>query len=104
MAEPTDKRSEIEVQHRHDLARALDQFNAADVRELSRRFGPGTRGMHELWDRLHVLNDNWHDFVVEHPACLLDPELYEEASRIGELIGRLYQRAGQMDTGASTRA
>jgi|GEM_PF-4561488 len=93
--------SRVETQRLHDLAVTRECFNVTSDEALAQRFGPGTHGMHELWDRVHVLNDNWHDFVIEHASCLLHADLYAEADRIGTLISRFYQMVGQKDSEAS---
>ncbi len=93
--------SRIEVQRLDDLAASRECFGVTSDEALVERFGPGTYGLHELLDRAHVLNNNWHDFIVDHTSCLLHADLYAEATRIGELIGQFYQMVGQKDSDTS---
>lgn len=65
--------------------------------ETEERFGPGSFGMHELLDRLHVVQSGWHDHVLTHAACTLYPDLFLQAYKIADMISDLYQMVGCKD-------
>ena len=36
------------------------------------------------------------DFLLNHPAALLNPELYEQATKASRALAKLYQMVGQV--------
>ncbi len=81
--------SNTEVERQHAFKLAQQSYPGSDLRS---RFGPGTVGQHELWDRLHVFQCMWSDHIASHPAMAIDPEGFAMSERVGELIGKIYQR------------
>jgi hypothetical protein len=55
---------------------------------------PGTYGCHELLDRLALVANNLDDWVVSHPACLMNPDWYASAASALDTLWDLYQRVG----------
>ena len=54
---------------------------------------PGTMGFHELCDRSMVLSGQVFDLLVEHPAAVLDPELYALAHAAHNALWQLHRAA-----------
>ena len=49
---------------------------------------------HEALDRTFLINQTFHDFIVEHEFVKATPELAAKAEKIDELLGKLYQAIG----------
>jgi hypothetical protein len=57
-------------------------------------YEPGSHGCHELLDRTNLIGDNLEHYVLEHPACMLNPEWYALAEKAVSALRELYQRVG----------
>jgi hypothetical protein len=57
-------------------------------------YKPGSFGCHELLDRISMLGDTVEEFVLDHPACLQNPEWYALADQAVVSLRELYQRVG----------
>jgi hypothetical protein len=57
-------------------------------------FKPGSFGCHELLDRTNLLADTLEQFVLSHPACLLNRDWYALADQAVSALRGLYQRVG----------
>lgn len=68
-----------------------------DYENLEEQFGPQSLGNHELLDRASLLVHNWEQFVLEHPSCILDKELFKKAYVINDLMADFYQSVGQQE-------
>lgn len=44
--------------------------------DLEERFAPDSVGWYELHDRLHMIRHMWGEFIHDHPACCLYPEVF----------------------------
>jgi hypothetical protein len=64
---------------------------------LDDHFGRDTDGSHELADRATLLLNNWSDYVLDHPSCILNFELYQRATEIMNLMCDFYQAASEND-------
>ena len=54
-------------------------------------FAAGSFGAHEFLDRVSVVADFIDRTLLDHPACILNPEWFSAASRLVEVLGDLYQ-------------
>ncbi|MEX0700960.1 MAG: hypothetical protein WD069_02580 [Planctomycetales bacterium] len=90
MKETPSRAAEIE-QERQELVRELVAEDGAD---WDSGFEPGTYGCHELFDRTHVVVNLLDISILNHPACIRDPQWYELASRALQLLDELYQSVG----------
>lgn len=55
---------------------------------------PGEIGCHELLDRLNVMNNVFNDHIMDHPACICNPDWFATANHISDLMADLYQKIG----------
>jgi hypothetical protein len=88
MKTPADRAAERE--RREKLRDAAEDAPA----EYLTQFAPGTFGCHELLDRLLVVGDTVEEHVLDHPACLANPEWYGLANQAVKALRELYQRVG----------
>ena len=72
-------------QHRQELLKGIE--NASNY-EL------GSFGCHELLDRLHLVSQILQEYVLEHPACVLQPAWFAAASKAADTLSDLYQVIG----------
>ncbi len=79
--------TEVESQ-RHD---AIAEIEAVDGPAWTDGYEPGTFGCHELLDRVHRISSLFQERVLEHPACLQNPEWYQLANSAVETIEKLYR-------------
>lgn len=54
-------------------------------------------GWHEAIDRTFLVQDFFQNSVVDHPVISHTQELAQMADEIGTLLGKLYQRIGELD-------
>lgn len=54
-------------------------------------------GTHELADRAALQMNMWYDYIVEHPSCVVRPELFALARQIADGMHNFYQKAGLID-------
>lgn len=76
----------VEKQRLHSL-KALEDATP-DCRE---RWAPGTIGFHELCDRSAVLANQVDELLQEHPATLVDPDLYALAATAVDALANFHQ-------------
>ena len=43
-------------------------------------FGEKSVAAYEIFDRSKVITEMWKNLVMSHPACIMNKELYEQAS------------------------
>ena len=86
----TVKSSDAEVERQRRIA----EMAAEDGPDWSEQFKPGSFGCHELLDRTNLLADSLEQFVLSHPACLLDRDSYALADQAVSALRELYQRVG----------
>ena len=65
--------------------------------EVLRHFGPGSYGIHELLDRLFVVQQNIDQFILESPAISLNLEAFVYASVASYLLADAYQAVALAD-------
>ena len=82
--------SEIEAD-RERLAKELAVEHGPGWAE---QYRPGSVGCHELLDRAALLTDLLERHVLEHPACIANPEWYALAEQAAAALRELYQRIG----------
>jgi hypothetical protein len=63
-------------------------------------YRPGSSGCHELLDRTALFADMLEQHLLEHPACLANPEWYLLAEQSAAALRDLYQRIGADHLGA----
>jgi hypothetical protein len=63
-------------------------------------FRPGSAGCHELLDRTALLNDLLERYLLEHPACVANPEWYLLAQQAAAALQELYQQVGTLHLGS----
>lgn len=84
-----------DMDEREELLNAAVEENGLEsMDELVDRFGPESYGNHEAVDRIYVAESNWSEHVGGHPSIMLDPEAFEKALKISELMAELYQHMG----------
>jgi hypothetical protein len=72
----------------------LKTLLAEEGREYLEGFRPGTFGCHELLDRASLLGDAVEENILNHPACVQNPEWYALAERALAALRELYQEVG----------
>ena len=72
-------------QHRQELLKEIE--NPSD-------YEFGSFGCHELLDRLHLVSQILQEYVLEHPACVLQPAWFVSASKAASILCDLYQVVG----------
>jgi hypothetical protein len=50
--------------------------------------------LHELLDRLHIMQNIWESTIQNHPAC--ETLMKDKAETVQVLIGRCYQAIGKI--------
>ncbi len=83
------------VETESDRRRLLDELDAEYGPEWSRINAPGSFGCHELLDRTNLIGDLVEGSLLNHPACVGNPEWFALASQAVESLRELYQRIGQ---------
>lgn len=63
-------------------------------------FEPGSTGCHELLDRASIVADMIERCLLDHPACLTNPEWYRLAEQASAAVQRLYQLIGETHLGS----
>lgn len=51
--------------------------------------------VHELLDRLHIMQNMWEECIQNHPASIVFIE--DKAEKVQDLIGALYQEIGRIE-------
>lgn len=72
-----------------DLEKDNDLYEA-----IFKDFGPNSMGHHELLDRTSIIQHNIYDFLLEHPSCIMNQELYHLTYKIYDLLETLYEKIG----------
>ncbi len=58
------------------------------------QYKPGSFGCHELLDRTAQAATCVEQFVLDHPACISNPDWFALAERAVDALNELYQRVG----------
>jgi hypothetical protein len=58
------------------------------------QYRPGSAGCHELLDRAALLADMLERYLLDHPACVANPEWYRLAEQAAASLQALYQLVG----------
>jgi hypothetical protein len=77
----------------------IEELAAEDGPRWSDKFRPGSFGCHELLDRTSMVAGLLDQYVISHPACVLDPEWYALARQASEALAELYHRIGARHLG-----
>lgn len=77
--------------------RLLGEMDAEYGPDWSQDHGPGSFGRHELLDRTNLIGDLVEESLLNHPACINNPEWFALVSQAVESLRELYQRIGQDD-------
>jgi hypothetical protein len=67
-------------------------------------FLPGANGCHELLDRTALLSDLVQRYLLDHPACVANPEWYRLANQAAAALQDLYQLVGAVHLGGETQS
>jgi len=94
------KMSDLE-QERQDL---LDEMLVEHGPAWADQFRPGSLGCHELLDRSLLTAEFVEQTVLNHPACIQNPEWFELASRAVMALHELYQAIGAEHLQAGNQA
>ena len=82
--------SEIEDERLRKIKELVSEFGP----NWTDGFEPGSLGRHELLDRTNLVANNLEEYVLEHPACIQNPEWYTLAEQAVTALRELYQRVG----------
>ena len=88
-------RKQLEQERKTELKAAI-KHSGLDRKAFKTMFEPGGFGGHELLDRSHLVSTMVDDFLLNHPVSLLNPELYEQATKASRALAKLYQMVGQV--------
>jgi hypothetical protein len=77
-----------------DRLQKVNDMVAESGEKWAAGFEPGSHGCHELLDRTNLLGDNVEQYVLDHPACIQNPEWYALAEQAVSALRELYQRIG----------
>jgi hypothetical protein len=87
-------RKALEKSRKADLKAAIKD-SGLDRKAFKSMFDLSGFGGHELLDRSHLISTMADDFLLNHPSALLNPELYEQATKASRALAKLYQMVGQ---------
>lgn len=91
MGDNTYNASDVE----NDRRQLLGEMDAEYGPEWSQLNAPGSFGCHELLDRTNLIGDLVEESVLNHPACIGNPEWFALASQAVEALRELYQTIGE---------
>lgn len=77
-----------------DRQRLVTEFATEGGPDWATHFQPGTVGCHELLDRTALVADLIERQLVDHPACVSNPDWYAAARRAADALSELYQAVG----------
>src|SRR5262245_4125528 len=83
-----------------DRQRQVSELAAESGEGWADAYRPGTPGGHELLDRTSMLSDMLVRHLLEHPACVANPEWYRLADQAVAALNELYQQVGAEHLGA----
>lgn len=78
----------------HDRQKLVEELVAGYGPHWADHYTPGTFGCHELLDRTCLAADLLEQSVLNHPACVRDPEWFALAVAATNTLRELYQRIG----------
>ncbi|MCC6421201.1 MAG: hypothetical protein IT429_23440 [Gemmataceae bacterium] len=67
-------------------------------------YRPGSPGCHELLDRTAMFAEMLERHLVDHPACVANPEWYRLAEQAAAALRELYQQIGAEHLGGEAPA
>ncbi|PQO42256.1 hypothetical protein [Blastopirellula marina] len=85
------------MDERDELLAAICEENSATMEDLQDQYGPESYGNHESVDRIYLSEATWSEHVAGHPSILLDPEAYQKAIQISELMAELHEHMSAKD-------
>jgi hypothetical protein len=85
------KKTDDLEQERQDL---VGEIVAEHGPAWTEQYRPGSYGCHELLDRSLLTAEFVEQTVLNHPACVQNPEWFELASTAVTALNELYQRIG----------
>ncbi len=91
MAERDTETSDAELARKHILSEMDEEYGP----DWSRLNAPGSFGCHELLDRANLIGDLVEESILNHPACIGNPEWFAMAYQAVDLLRELYQRVGR---------
>jgi hypothetical protein len=62
-------------------------------------YKPGSFGCHELLDRTSLFADALEESILNHPACVQDPDWFAQAEQAVVALRELYQQIGAKHLG-----
>src|SRR4051812_23060444 len=85
---------DVEKARKAALKAALKE-SGLDRKAFKAMFALNGFGGHELLDRSQLLSTMVDDFLLDHPASLLNADLYEQAAKASKVLNKLYQMVGE---------
>jgi hypothetical protein len=89
------KQDRLQTEREESRLEALETASRGQPKDWLDRFAPGSFGCHELLDRLSMVSGILTEYVLNHPACLANPEWYAEADTAVTTLCSLYQKVGR---------
>jgi hypothetical protein len=77
-----------------DRLRQAAELAAESGEGWADEYRPGSAGCHELLDRAALLSDILERHLLDHPACVANPEWYRLAEQASAALQALYQQVG----------
>jgi hypothetical protein len=90
----TDPQEKTKPDSECERQRRLDELNTEQGSAWVENHKPGSFGCHELLDRTALAGDMVEEYVLSHPACVLNPEWFALAEQAVQALRTLYQRVG----------
>ena len=86
-------RKDVEKTRKAELKAAIKE-SGLDREAFKAMFDLKGFGGHELLDRTSIVSSMLDDVILNHPAALLNAELYEQAAKASKALAKLYQMVG----------
>lgn len=86
---------EIEEENEYALKEVIKNFGEG-IPQLKLRF-LSEIGQHEVLDRTYIVNENFQEYILNHPYIVLQPKLFAKAFNLLEELFDLYQEIGKED-------
>lgn len=83
--------ADIESNRLEDYQKCLDTWGE----RLLERFKPGSHGYHEALHVAYMLSENIECYLLQHPAIVSDPDLYEQVHLLNIELLSVYNKLAQ---------
>jgi len=88
------EREPLTVAYERERRRRVAELAENNGSDWMAAFAPGSFGCHELLDRTNLVGDLLEEQVLNHPACVANPEWYAHAATAVTILRDLYQHIG----------